>query len=84
MEVKRLRTLGLEVVKTLNNLSPAFMEEMFHKTRWLRHRPNNIKVNVDKTAKYHDKSLKTLGSLFGIHSQNISKQKLTLINSENI
>ena len=61
MEVKRLRTLGLEVFKTLNNLNPAFMEEIFHRTRWLTHRPNNIQVNVHKTAKYGDKSLKTLG-----------------------
>ena len=35
MEVKRLRTLGLEVFKTLNNLNPAFMEEIFHRTKWL-------------------------------------------------
>ena len=61
MEVKRLRTLGLEVFKTLNNLNPAFMEEIFHRTRWLTPRPNNIQVNVYKTAKYSDKSLKTLG-----------------------
>ena len=46
MEVKLLRTLGLEVFKTLNNLNPAFMEEIFHRTRWLTHRPNNIQVNV--------------------------------------
>ena len=61
MEVKRLRTLGLEVFETLNNLNPAFMEEIFHRTKWLTHRPNNIQVNVDKTARYSDKSLRTLG-----------------------
>ena len=33
---------------------------MFHRTRWLTHRPNNIQVNVRKTIKYGDKSLKTL------------------------
>ena len=61
MEVKRLRTLGLEVFKTLNNLNPAFMEEIFHRTKWLTHRSNNIQVNVHKKAKYGDKSLRTLG-----------------------
>ena len=62
MEVKRVRTLGLEVFKTLNNLNPAFIEEIFHRTKWLTHRQNNIKVNVHKTAKYDDKSLRTLGA----------------------
>ena len=54
MKVKRLRTLGLEVFKTLNKLNPAFMEGIFHKAKWLTHRPNNIQVNVHKTAKYGD------------------------------
>ena len=61
MEVKHLRTLGLDVFKTLNNLNPAFMEEIFHITKWLTHRPSNMQVNVHKTAKYGDKSLRTLG-----------------------
>ena len=61
MEVKRLKTLGLEVFKTLNNLNLAFMGEIFHRTKWLTHRPNNIQVNVHKTVKYGDKSLRTLG-----------------------
>ena len=61
MEVKRLRTLGLEVFKPLNNLNPAFMEEIFHRTKCLTHRPNNILANVHKTAKYGDKSLRALG-----------------------
>ena len=61
MEVKLLRTLGWEVFTTPNNLNPAFMEEIFHRTKWLTHRPNNIQVNVHKTAKYSHKSLRTLG-----------------------
>ena len=84
MGVKHLGTLGLEVFKTLNNPDPAFMEEIFHRTRWLTRRPNNIQVNVHKTAKYGDKSLKTLVLIFEIQPQNIWKQKLTSINSENI
>ena len=61
MEVKCLITVGLEVFKTLNNLNPAFMEEVLHRTKWLTHRPNKIQVNVHKKAKYGDKSLRTLG-----------------------
>ena len=61
MEVKRLITLRLEVFKALNNLNPAFIEEIFHRTKWLTHRWNNIQVNVHKTAKHGDKSLRILG-----------------------
>ena len=35
MEVKCLRRLGFEVFNTLNKLNPAFMEEVFHGTKWL-------------------------------------------------
>ena len=37
------------------------MEVIFHITKWLTHRPNNVLVNVHKTAKYGDKSLRTIG-----------------------
>ena len=57
MEVKRLRTLGLEDFKTLNNLNPAFREEIFHRTKWLAQRANNIKVNIQKKPNFE-----TLGS----------------------
>ena len=61
MEVKRLRTLGLEIFKTLDNLDPAFMKEIFHRTNYLTHGRNNIQVNVTKTAQYGDKGFRTLG-----------------------
>ena len=70
MEVKRLRTLGIEIFKTLNQLNPAFIEEIYHRTKWLIHRLNNIQVNVHETVKYGGKILRTLSVLiFGIHSQ---------------
>ena len=58
-EVKRLTTLGLKVFKALNSLNPVFMEEIFHRTKWITHRPNNMQVNVHKTARYGDESLIT-------------------------
>ena len=54
MEVKRIRTPRLEVFKT-------FMEEIFHRNKWLVDRPSNKQINVHKTAKYGDKCLRTLG-----------------------
>ena len=67
IEVKRLRTLGLEFFKTLNNTNPAFMEEIFKK---------NIRVNIQKAAKYGDKSLRMLGPHI-LNSLPEQKQKLT-------
>ena len=61
-EVKHISTLGLEIFTALNNLNPAFIEGIFHRTKCLTHKPNNMQVNIHKTAKYGDKSLRTLCS----------------------
>ena len=60
MEVKRLRKLALEIFKTLNNLNPEYMKEIFYKTTNLTHRPFTIKVNQNNTTKYGNKSLRNL------------------------
>ena len=60
MEVKRFRTLGLEVFKTLNNMNPEYMKEIFHETAFTTHRPLNLEVNENHTAKYGNKSLRCL------------------------
>ena len=59
MEVKRLRTLALEVFKT-NNMNSEYMKEIFHKTAhslinltaFSLHRPLNLEVNENHTTKY--------------------------------
>ena len=56
MKAKPLRTLGLEIFKTLNNLNPVFVEKTFQRTKWLTHRPNNIQVNGHRTANYGGKT----------------------------
>ena len=61
MEIKRLRTLALEVFKTLNNMNPEYMKEIFHKTAFSTHRPLNLEVNENHTTKYGNKSLRCLG-----------------------
>ena len=61
MEVKRLRKLALEKLKTLNNLSPEYMKEIFYETTNLTHRTFNIKVNQNNTTKYVNKSVRSLG-----------------------
>ena len=57
---KTFKNTGVEVFKTLNSLNPAFMEDIFHRTKWVTNRTNNIQVNVHKTAKYGNKNLRTL------------------------
>ena len=61
MEVRRLRTLALEIFCTLNNLNPKFMEDIFYRSPYATHKPQNIYNNSHKTAKYGDRSLRTLG-----------------------
>ena len=57
IEVKRLRKL--EIFKTLNNLNPKYMKEIFYKTTNLTCRSFNIKVNQNNTNKYGNKSLRS-------------------------
>ena len=52
MEVKRLRTLALKAFKTLNNMNPEYMKEIFHKTAFSTRRPLNLEVNKNHTIQY--------------------------------
>ena len=61
MEVKRLRTLVLEVYETLNNMNPEYMKKIFPKTAFTTHRHLNFEVNKNHTTKYGNKSLRCLG-----------------------
>ena len=62
MVVKPLRNLAFEVYKTINNLNPEYMKEIFPKSTLLRCRPFYVQVNQNNTTKYPIKSLHTLGS----------------------
>ena len=59
-EVKRLRTLAMEVFKTLNNMNSEYMKEIFHKTAFTMYRHLNLEVNKNHTTKYGNKSLRCL------------------------
>ena len=62
MEIKRLRNLATEIFKTVNNLNPSFMKDIFtSKENGKVRRPNNIVVKSHNSASYWDKSLMTLG-----------------------
>ena len=61
MEIKRLRCLALEIFKTVNNLNPYYMKEIFSQTVNLTHIPLDINFNQNNTTKYGSNSLRSLG-----------------------
>ena len=61
MQITRLRCLALEIFKTVNNLNPYYMNEIFSKTTNLAHRLLDIHVNQNNTTKYRNNSLWSLG-----------------------
>ena len=63
MVVGRLRTLCVEIYKTLNDLCPSYMKDIFHKSVY-RTSPrlcNNIYVYKARRVTYGSKSLRALG-----------------------
>ena len=61
MELKRIRILAIEIFKTINELNPTFMKNIFSAKTNAKVRPNDILVKAHKAATYGDKSLTTLG-----------------------
>ena len=60
MEIKRLRSLTLEIFKTINDLNASFMKSIFSAKLNARVRPNDILVKARKSATFGDKNLATL------------------------
>ena len=61
MEVRRLRTLALETIKTWNDSNAAFMKNLFAKREVSKRRKNNLETPNRNTAKYGDKTVRSLG-----------------------
>ena len=65
MSTQRLRVLCIEIYKTLNDLNPSFMKDIFIQNNDCRHRRenqvNNIAHNRPNQVKFGERSLKTLG-----------------------
>ena len=55
MEVRRLGTLALETFKTLNDLNPAFMKNLFAKREVSKRTKNNLEIPNRNTFKFGDK-----------------------------
>ena len=59
LEVKRLQQLSIEVFKTLHDLNPVFMKDIFIKNT--RSESNKLYVQSHKAKTYGEKSLRILG-----------------------
>ena len=60
MEVQRLRTLALEIFKTLKNINPNFMKEIIYISPHNIPRRHDIIVQSQEATKYGDKSLRVM------------------------
>ena len=72
MEIKSLRNLALEILKTIN---PSFMKSIFSAKLNARVRPNDILVKTRKSATFGDKNLARLGpKIWNALPQNIKAE----------
>ena len=62
METKRLRTMVYEIFKTLNNLNPVFMKDIFHYSPNVTHKKHNLYIHTQNTTKFGNKSLRAFGA----------------------
>ena len=65
MEVKRLRVLATEIFKTLNDLNPSYMKDIFKTSKHRRSERLKFNIEVPKynQIKYGKKSLRVLGPM---------------------
>ena len=61
MEIKRLRTLATDIFKTINNINPSYMKNVFISKRNAKTRPHDIIVRHHTFATEGDNSLTALG-----------------------
>jgi len=61
MEIRRIRVLALETFKSLNNLNPSFMKELFDRRYTFTRGKYNLDIPRRNTVKFGDNSIKSLG-----------------------
>ena len=61
MKIRRIKTLAIEIFKTVHELNPNFMETLFTSKTNFRVRPFDLLVKNRNTEKYGSKSLMALG-----------------------
>ena len=61
-ETKRLSMMVREIFKTLNNLNPVFMKDIFHYSPNVTHKKHNLYIHTKNTTKFGNKSLRAFGA----------------------
>ena len=61
METKRVRTMVYEFFKTLNNLNPVFIKDIFHYSPNVTRKKHNLSIHTQNTIKFGNKSLRAFG-----------------------
>ena len=61
MEIRRLRTLAFEIFKTLNEINPLYMKNIFTPKENAKVRQNDIIVKRINTSRFGTQSLRSLG-----------------------
>ena len=51
-ETKRLRAMVYEIFKTLKNLNPVFMKDIFHYPPNVTHKKHNLYIHTQITTKF--------------------------------
>ena len=82
MNIKRLRILATEIFKTINNLNPIYMKDIFQKTifRTSERLKFNLKSQKYNQVKYGKKSLRVLGPILWNSLPNQIKSSNSLYN----
>ena len=52
MEIRRIRTLASETFKTINDLNPSFMKNLFNKRKFSNRRENDLEIPRRYTVKF--------------------------------
>ena len=79
MEIKRLRTLATEIFKTLNDINPNDMKEIFYLSLHKTHEKYDLFVHRRNATKYGNHSL----SVLGLHIWNSLPEEIKQLSSLN-
>ena len=57
-----ISTMVYKIFKTLNNLNPVFMKDIFHYSPNVTHKKHNLYIHTQNTTKFGNKSLRAFGA----------------------
>ena len=84
-KIRRIKTLAIEIFKTVNELNPSFMKTIFISETNSIVRPSDLLVTNPNTETYDSKSLMALRpEIWNALPEKIKKKKHPLANSRNI